>query len=530
MPELRIGSRRVGYVRVSTDVQNTARQLDAEDLASQGIVLDMIFTDRCSGKDTKRPELQRCLDFLRGGDTLYVHSIDRLARNLADLQRIVENLNSKDLDTVGAGVTVVFLKNGLTFSGAKTSPADRLMLQMLGAFAEFEREILKERQLEGIAKAKTAGKYTGKKSKLTVDDLDAMQALKDAGISVAEIGRRYGGMTRQGVYKALRRRKKTVPATEPEQVPSAVVPPVVGGEPVETVEQQLIVDTLPAVQDGPKCSAEALKVEPEISLPDVIVVQEPDTPSVRVPAETPSAQAEPDAGRQEDRVPEFVSDAMKTAELRAEAKAVPETPAQRTPEEYWSAVKAASSIDTIPEPETYDEALYAVRQRMALWHVPERLRTPELCAEAVRFNTESLQDVPEELKTVELCMEAIRNDPYALLFVPDRMKTETLCVECVRRNGLALAGVPVEWRTPELCAEAVRECAMALGYVPEALRTPEMCRYAVQNYGLTLKDVPKALLTTEMCRNAVQNTGMALMYVPEAFRKRSAAFRMYWIN
>ncbi len=202
--------KRIGYVRVSSVDQNTCRQLDADELAAKGIKLDLVFTDHCSGKDTHRPELQRCLQYLRGGDTLYVHSIDRLARSLKDLQSIVEDLNSRDVDTAGEGVTVVFVKNGLTFSGAaKANPADRLLLQLLGAVAEFERELIHERQLEGIAKAKAAGKYKGKRSRLTSADLDAMQALKESGESMTAIGRRYG-MTRQGVYKALNRRLQSV--------------------------------------------------------------------------------------------------------------------------------------------------------------------------------------------------------------------------------------------------------------------------------------------------------------------------------
>ncbi len=206
--------KKIGYVRVSSVDQNTARQLDADDLASRGVVLDLVFTDKCSGKDTKRPELQRCLQYLRGGDTLYVHSIDRLARSLKDLQTIVEELNRRDVETVGEGVTVVFVKNGLTFSGsAKASPADRLLLQMLGAVAEFEREIIRERQLEGIAKAKAAGRYKGRRSKFSAADLDAMQELKDGGTSISEIGRRYA-VSRQAVYKLLARRAAAAIGTQ----------------------------------------------------------------------------------------------------------------------------------------------------------------------------------------------------------------------------------------------------------------------------------------------------------------------------
>ncbi len=205
--------KKIGYVRVSSVDQNTARQLDAGELAAMGVKLDLVFTDKCSGKDTKRPELERCLQYLRGGDTLYVHSIDRLARSLKDLQPIVEDLNRKDLEAVGEGVTVVFVRNGLTFSGsAKASPADRLLLQLLGAVAEFERELIRERQLEGIAKAKAAGRYKGRKSKLRAADLDALQDLQDGGTSIAELGRRYA-VSRQTVYKLLARRAAAAAGT-----------------------------------------------------------------------------------------------------------------------------------------------------------------------------------------------------------------------------------------------------------------------------------------------------------------------------
>ena len=139
---------RVGYIRVSTVEQNTERQLD-------GIALDKTFTDKASGKDAIRPALQAALAYVREGDTLYVHSLDRLGRNVDDLRRIVSDLT-------GRGVTVAFVKNSLTFTGDKRDPMATLMLTLLAAFAEFERSLLRERQAEGIAIAKARGVYKGR--------------------------------------------------------------------------------------------------------------------------------------------------------------------------------------------------------------------------------------------------------------------------------------------------------------------------------------------------------------------------------
>jgi DNA invertase Pin-like site-specific DNA recombinase len=137
---------RVGYVRVSTADQNTQRQLDSHQL-------DRLYTDRLSGKDTARPQLEAMLRYLREGDTLLVHSMDRLARNLDDLRRLVRELT-------GRGVRVSFVKEGLTFTG-EDSPMATLLLSVMGAFAEFERALIRERQREGIALAKAPGAYRG---------------------------------------------------------------------------------------------------------------------------------------------------------------------------------------------------------------------------------------------------------------------------------------------------------------------------------------------------------------------------------
>ena len=137
----------IGYRRVSTLDQNSARQLD-------GVELDEAFEDKASGKDTDRPQFQACIKHCRKGDTLHIHSMDRAARNLDDLRRVVKELTGK-------GVVVKFHKEGLTFTG-EDSPMANLLLSMLGAVAEFERALILERQREGIAVAKAKGVYKGR--------------------------------------------------------------------------------------------------------------------------------------------------------------------------------------------------------------------------------------------------------------------------------------------------------------------------------------------------------------------------------
>ena len=139
---------KVAYVRVSTIEQNEARQIEA--LEKHGI--EKWFTEKISGKDTHRPELQNMLDYVREGDTIYVHDLSRLARSTKDLLEIVEILDSKK-------VSLVSNKENID----SATPTGKLMLTMIGAIAEFERTNLLERQKEGIAIAKKAGKYKGRK-------------------------------------------------------------------------------------------------------------------------------------------------------------------------------------------------------------------------------------------------------------------------------------------------------------------------------------------------------------------------------
>jgi len=178
----------VGYIRVSTPDQRTERQL-------AGVKLDRTFTDKASGRDAKRPQLLAALEYLRDGDTLVVHSLDRLARNVEDLRRIVRELNER-------GVSVEFVKNRLSFTGG-ADPTARLMLTMLGAVAEFERELLRERQREGIASAKAKGKCKGRKKALTGEQAQELREMAHSGFPKSDLARAYG-VSRETVYQYLR--------------------------------------------------------------------------------------------------------------------------------------------------------------------------------------------------------------------------------------------------------------------------------------------------------------------------------------
>ena len=180
---------RVGYIRVSTLDQQEARQLE-------GIALDKTFLDKASGKDTKRPQLEQLLQFVRSGDTVVVHSMDRLARNLDDLRRIVQTLTEK-------GVRIEFVKEHLTFSG-EDSPMASLMLSVMGAFAEFERALINERQREGIALAKQRGAYKGRKKSLSQTEVTKLREQVAQGMSKAQVARE-AGISRQTLYQYLRK-------------------------------------------------------------------------------------------------------------------------------------------------------------------------------------------------------------------------------------------------------------------------------------------------------------------------------------
>ena len=178
----------VGYIRVSYLLQNTACQLD-------GVPLDQVFEDQASGRDTARPELIACLRHLRAGDTLHVHSMDRLARNLDDMRSLVKDLT-------GRGVRVHFHQEELLFTG-DDAPMAHLLLSMLGAVAEFERSLIMERQREGITLAKAAGKYKGRRSLMTQEARQQMRDRVQAGETKAAVARAFG-ISRETLYQVLR--------------------------------------------------------------------------------------------------------------------------------------------------------------------------------------------------------------------------------------------------------------------------------------------------------------------------------------
>jgi len=183
----------LGYARVSSVDQDTARQLEA--LNQLG--LDRLFEDKASGKDTNRPALKEAMLYARTGDTLVVHSLDRLARNLVDLLNIVEELNSR-------GVSVKFLKENLVFTTSEGDPFSKLTLQMLGAFAQFERSLIRERQREGIALAKEAGAYLGRKHALSDEQVKELVSLDKAnhGKNRKALADKFG-ISRTSLYRYL---------------------------------------------------------------------------------------------------------------------------------------------------------------------------------------------------------------------------------------------------------------------------------------------------------------------------------------
>ena len=171
---------KIGYQRVSTTDQKTDRQeLD----------VDRIFEDKASGKDADRPALKEMLSYIRGGDEVVVFSIDRLARNLRDLEDIIREVNAK-------GASVTFLSENLTFSGSDDAMST-LMLQMMGSFAQFERSMILKRQAEGIAVAKAKGAYKGRKASI---NRDVISNMIKAGSSLTSIAKSLG-ISRQSVHR-----------------------------------------------------------------------------------------------------------------------------------------------------------------------------------------------------------------------------------------------------------------------------------------------------------------------------------------
>lgn len=193
----------VGYIRVSSLDQNTDRQLD-------GITLDKIFTDKMTGSTKERPQLTAMLDYVRYGDTVVVHSLDRLARNFDDLLTIIKRLTQK-------GVTFKSLQENITINGTNTSPMDTLILHIFGAIAQFNRSLIREAQKEGIAKARQKGVYKGRKSVLTpniVENIEHLLAKRNSSvdeykkISHTDIARQVG-ISKSSLYRYLQTRTGT---------------------------------------------------------------------------------------------------------------------------------------------------------------------------------------------------------------------------------------------------------------------------------------------------------------------------------
>ena len=178
--------KRVGYIRVSSVGQNSVRQLD-------GIAVDKVFEDKCSGSNTTRPALQAMLEYVREGDTVFVHEISRLARNTANLLELVKGLTNK-------GVTVSFIKEGLTFSTDATNPMNQLLLTMLGAVASFELSMINERRAEGQAKAREAGKHMGRFAKLSTTQVAEINARKTE--SKVKLAAEFG-VSRATIYSVI---------------------------------------------------------------------------------------------------------------------------------------------------------------------------------------------------------------------------------------------------------------------------------------------------------------------------------------
>ena len=177
------------YIRVSTTDQNTERQL-------LDIPCDRAYIEKISGKNTDRPELLGILLNIRSGDILNIHEMSRLARNTRDLLNLVEEITAK-------GATIIFHKENLTFKGdGKQDPYQKMMMTMLGAVAELERNLILERQREGIALAKLHGKYKGGQPKLTAHQVEEIKTLVNNRTPITQIARQYN-ISRRTVYNYL---------------------------------------------------------------------------------------------------------------------------------------------------------------------------------------------------------------------------------------------------------------------------------------------------------------------------------------
>lgn len=187
-------SAKIAYARVSSDDQNLDRQLET----LKAYCPDKIFTDHLSGKNLERPGFQQMMDYVREGDIIYVASMDRMARNLDDLLATTKRLQSK-------GITVHFLKENICLNpGAETSSMSKLIMSIMGAVAEFERSLIRERQREGILLAKSRGVYKGRKP-IDPEKMQEAQKLIEEGFSKTKVCEKLR-ISRQTLYKYLKQK------------------------------------------------------------------------------------------------------------------------------------------------------------------------------------------------------------------------------------------------------------------------------------------------------------------------------------
>lgn len=181
-------SHRIGYIRVSALDQHPERQLDQEDV-------DRVFTDTASSQDPHRLQLACLQGFVREGDTVVIQSMDGLASNLNDLERLIQEF-------IARRIRVEFVKEHLVFSG-DGSLADTMLLSMMGPFGEFERSLVQERRREGVALAKQHGAYRGRKKALQSDQVAELRRLAQHGEPKTHLAKAFG-ISRETVYQYLR--------------------------------------------------------------------------------------------------------------------------------------------------------------------------------------------------------------------------------------------------------------------------------------------------------------------------------------
>ena len=183
---------KIGYVRVSTEEQNTARQ----EIMLRELGVDEVFIDKGSGKNANRPELTRMMNYVRRGDTVIVESISRFARNTRDLLDLVEQLTEKQVEFVSRKEAI-----------DTTTPTGKFVLTVFAAVAELEREYILQRQREGIAIAKQQGKYRGRPPKV-YPDFERIAARWQKGEITAVQAMKQLGMSKTRFYERVKRLKK----------------------------------------------------------------------------------------------------------------------------------------------------------------------------------------------------------------------------------------------------------------------------------------------------------------------------------